>query len=214
MSIIQIDAGDGPQPKPAVKFPRYETAKMRSKRSLRDLIHQKFEGRPIHSKRRLLRAFEQWLAESQSSFTLPVTIKRRYVDKLKCEFVGITPIISVWVELDAIDVWADMDGHHWDMLIYFWALPVRKHEGYANRLFAAQPSAVVYADPEVIWRKEVFEPFRLWVNDTLAQSHWLSFHRDDSRLSAALCRDQPSNCDSLHAVLSVHLHAADGNLTV
>jgi len=186
---------------------------MRFKRSLRDIIHQKFKGTPIHSQRRLLRAFEKWLVECQNTFTFPVTIKRRYVDKLECALVGIAPVISVWLELDAIEVWADMDGNHWDMLIYFWALPVRKHEGYVNRLLAPEPSAVVYASPEAVWKEEVFGPFRLWVNDTLAQSHWLSFHRDDSRLSAALCRDQPSNCDPLYAVFPIPLRTADGKLT-
>lgn len=127
-------------------------------------------------RRRIQRAFYQWLMESREAFAIPVTVCRRRARYLECRLAGISDVIKITLTSYDLVVAVEMGGECWDLLACFDAAPTKIPEGYECTLCdpETRPS---YPSREAIWREEIFEPFRNWVNDTLAHSEWVAFYQ-------------------------------------
>lgn len=127
-------------------------------------------------RRRIQRAFYQWLMESGEAFAIPVAVCRRRARYLECRLAGISNALKITLTSFDLVVAAEMDGECWDLLASFDAVPKKISEGYECTLCdpETRPS---YPSREAIWREEIFEPFRNWVNDKLAHSEWVAFYQ-------------------------------------
>lgn len=177
-------------------YPRYETEKMRSRRMFRDSIKN-----AILSRRRVLRAFEQWLAQHGDTFAVPVSISRRYTDHLELVIKGYTSALNITLGRDLI-VAVEHNGECWDLLISLEALPQKTREGYICGLCLPE-HLVNYPTPEAMWRNHLFEPFRDWVNDKLAPCHWIALYgsSEEGATWVTLWQTLPPSNDNLNTVL-------------
>lgn len=155
-------------------------------------------------RRRIQRAFYQWLMESREAFAIPVTVCRRRARYLECRMAGISDVLKITLTSYDLVVAVEMGGECWDLLACFDAVPTKIPEGYECTLCdpETRPS---YPSREAIWREEIFEPFRNWVNDTLAHSEWVAFYKIGDGFTKAKIGPGPGMMepalDFLHAVV-------------
>lgn len=126
-------------------------------------------------RRRIQRAFLQWLQASRADWVIPVIVRKRRDCFLMCELRGVTKHIRVALSWQIL-VEARLDNECWDLLACFEALPQRVPHGYVCSLCDPE-TRPTYHSREDLWRDEMFEPFRVWVNETLALSDWLAFYQ-------------------------------------
>lgn len=127
-------------------------------------------------RRRIQRAFIRWLMASRADWAIPVIVRQRRDRFLECEFHGLTTHIRVTLLNWEIVVEARLDEECWDLLAGFEGLPKRVTQGYVCRLCDPE-TRPLYRSRDAVWRDEIFEPFRAWVNETLARSDWLAFYQ-------------------------------------
>jgi len=121
-------------------------------------------------RRALHRAFARFLAENRSRLAIEVHLGERTDAVWNFSFVGVTGIISGWINTFEVTVAANWDGEAWDLILDLDAYPVHVEGGYMCRI--CRPSAL-FPSREALWADHLFEPFLAWVNDALAPFPWL-----------------------------------------
>jgi len=123
-------------------------------------------------RRALHRAFARWLEANSSLLPVSVRFTKRTDRVWSFAFVGVTEILSGWINTFEISVAAEWDGGAWDLILDLDAYPVRVSGGFACRVCEPE-KRVVFPSLEGLWADHLFEPFLAWVNDELAVLPWL-----------------------------------------
>lgn len=163
---------------------------------------------PTMPRRRIQRAFCQWLAGSREALAIPITVSRRRAGYLECRLTGISTVLKIMLTSYALVVAVERDGECWDLLACFDAVPKKSGEGYVCS-FCDPDKRPRYVSREALWRDEIFEPFRTWINDTLAPNEWVACYQIGhgstwAKIGRGLDNIDPE-LDYLHAVLPLRL---------
>ncbi len=124
-------------------------------------------------RRALHRAFARWLELNLHRFAIPLRFTKRTDEVWNFAFVGVTEVLSGWINTYEITVAAEWDGAAWDLIFDVDASPVRVSDGFVCRICCSD-KRVVFPSREALWADHLFEPFIDWVNGTLAVRPWLA----------------------------------------
>ncbi len=125
-------------------------------------------------RRPIQKAFLRWYQENATRFNVPLCFARRTDRCLEFTFPSLHPFLSITltneigVHVTKRDVW-------WDTLICFEVYPKRIGAEYQCGLCDLD-ARKNFATLDALWRDHVFEPFLVWVNDTLVPARWLSVY--------------------------------------
>lgn len=126
-------------------------------------------------RRRIQRAFHQWLQEARNELPFRISIVCRTERLIECRFLGVTSAIRIALTDDSLCVSAEKDGEYWDNFTCFDAVPQKEGSGYVCALCLPE-RRVRYARRDGVWRAELFEPFRDWIIGDFANAEWVAFH--------------------------------------
>ena len=152
------------------------------------------------ARRRIYRAFLEWLHKSRHHFLVPVEIRHRTDQIIKLAFTGYHPCLAACLSGWCIDIPATWQGQCWDLLGSFEAAPRPVTSGYHCTLCSPE-DRLLFDSRESLWTAEVFEPFLEWVNGKLAQSSWIALYDFGGMTTAKLCKARPETCAGLIDVL-------------
>ena len=130
------------------------------------------------ARRRLHRAFLNWLAVNHDRFAIPLRIIEREDRFIRLGLVGIIPALEVSVTTWEINLVVRWQGDWWDMLISFEALPKRVAGGYHCNLCVPEAKQL-WPSREAIWLDHLFNPLLEWVNTELAVAHRLGLYETE-----------------------------------
>ena len=126
---------------------------------------------------RLQRYFLEWLALNNVRLAYPLILRSRTERVMTFTFEGITPSLEITLTHE-IGVHAMKNGEWWDALLFFEAWPVKTKEGYICGY--CKPGYIrPYSTRKDLWLDHMFEPFLLWVNQTLPKMQWLSLSQTE-----------------------------------
>ncbi|HYR05604.1 MAG TPA: hypothetical protein VEP71_02880 [Gallionella sp.] len=157
------------------------------------------------TRRRIHRAFLEWLRKNRHRFLVPVEIRHRTDKALEIAFAGYHPYLAAYLSGWCIDIPVTWEGQCWDLLASFEAAPRPVTGGY-HCILCSPDDRLLFSDWESLWAAEVFEPFLEWVNGTLAQSSWIALYDFGGMTVAKLCKTQPETCAGLIAMLPCRLN--------
>jgi hypothetical protein len=123
---------------------------------------------------RIQRAFFQWWHSQRDRFAVPLHVVSRRADRLELGIVGLTPLITITLTWE-ICAAVQRQGQWWDLILSLEALPHRTPKGYICEMCDAD-GRTIYPSRETLWIDHLFEPFLHWVNDELANAHWLALY--------------------------------------
>lgn len=126
-------------------------------------------------RRRIQRAFHQWLREVGKELPFPISIVCKTDRSIECRFRGVTNAVRFWLANDSLCVSAEKDGKCWDFLVCFDAVPQKESDGYVCAVCLPE-RRLRYARRDSVWRAELFEPFRDWINGVFVNAEWVAFH--------------------------------------
>ncbi len=149
-------------------------------------MRRKLTSKP---RRRIQRAFVDWLSESRDRFSIPVMM-RRTDHVIDFSFEGIHPAIQGalvnWEELNVAVDWQDVC---WDLIISLDVSPEKTEGGYICTM-CDPDKRTVFPSKEALWRDHLFEPLLKWVNDDLANAHWLGIYGTEGATWVKLRHDK------------------------
>ena len=155
---------------------------------------------------RIQRAFLSWLKANRDRFVIPLRLGRRTDRCLDIHFVGIASQISAYLSRSELGIAVEWQGQCWDLLACFESVPVRHGDSYVCEL-CIDKGHVSFPSREAIWRDHLFEPFLEWVNQRLAQAHWLDLHDWGGSTCAQLAVDR---AESAKELVSIPLRQSSG----
>ena len=156
---------------------------------------QKGHLRPMKSRKRdqNLRLVEYflrtWLASVRRRFQIPVRIIGRSGSTLNMRFVGIAPQLDIYLRDGELGVAVMHRQECWDLIKVIETSPQRRGQGHFCRLCCPE-ARNVYPTLGRLWRKHTFEPFLVWVNETLLAARWLCLLDAPGMSSAHLLHDE------------------------
>lgn len=166
------------------------------------------------ARRRIHRAFLEWLRKNRHRFLVPIEIRHRTDRTIELAFAGYHPCLSAYLSSWCIDIPASWRGQCLDLLGSFEADPSPVAGGY-HCLLCSPEDRQIFISRDALWTAEVFEPFLEWVNQALAPANWIALYDFGSMTMAKLRKTQPETCAGLIAVLpcrpSTYSHNAQGN---
>jgi len=114
---------------------------------------------------------------NESRLSVPLAFESRTDRVMTFSFAGLTRALEVTLTHE-IGIHAMHGSEWWDALIFFEASPMKKPEGYICEDCLPE-HAVLYPSRKDLWVDHMFEPFLVWVNETLSGMHWLSLSQTD-----------------------------------
>jgi hypothetical protein len=130
------------------------------------------------ARRRLHRAFLDWLAVNGERLAIPLRIIERRDREIRLGFERATPALEVSVTTWEINILVIWQGEWWDMLISFEALLKQVPGGYRCRLCLPEAQRV-WPSREALWLDHLFDPFLDWVNTELVHAQRLGLYETE-----------------------------------
>ena len=156
---------------------------------------QKGRPRPTKSRKRdrpprlLERFFRTWLASARRRIRIPVSIIGRSGSPLDMRFVGIIPQLKIYLHNGELGVAVMHRQECWDLIKVIETSPQRRGRGHFCRQCRPE-TRTVYPTLGRLWREHTFEPFLVWVNETLLTARWLCLLEAPGMTSSHLLRDE------------------------
>jgi hypothetical protein len=168
----------------------------------------------LRARRRIHRAFLEWMQENRHRFLVPVVIRHRTDRAIELSFAGYNLCLSACLSDWSIDVPVNWQGQCWDLLCSFESAASPVEGGY-HCLLCSPEERQLFGSRDELWIAEVFDPFLEWINETLAQSSWIALYDFGGMTVAKPCKVQPETCAGLIAMLpcrsNTYPHNAQGN---
>jgi hypothetical protein len=124
---------------------------------------------------RIQRTFVRWFEKNRCNFEIPIQIKQITAKNVKLVFSGLQNILSVSVSAYELNVYVNWQGQMLDVLISLDVYMRHTPDGYKCKCCcdSVGATAAVFTSREALWRDHLFIPFLKWVNEKLANAHWL-----------------------------------------
>lgn len=142
--------------------------------------------------------FRTWLASARRRLQIPLRIVGRSGSTLDMIFVGITPQLQIYLHDDELGVAVKHHQECWDIIEVIETSPQRRGRGHYCRLCCPE-ARTLYPTLGRLWRKHTFEPFLVWVNETLLPAKWLCLLGTPGVTAASLLRDESEVSQRVHS---------------
>jgi hypothetical protein len=139
----------------------------------------------LKSRRRLFRSFDRWYKANEKDFLIKLRFLKRTDERIDFSFVGVTSIVKGCIFQDEIAIEVIWSDESWDFLMWIETYPIRIACGFVCSECDPEVRPIV-PTREMLWRIELFDEFRDWVNHTLAAASQLHIKGEGGMTSARL----------------------------
>lgn len=143
-----------------------------------------------HDTNHIQQAFLAWFTDSKQLFTTPLIISKQTKQSIELAFTDANSMISATLTSREINVKFNRNGGLGDSLIYFETMPELYRDYYVCSLRYPEDETF-YASLEVLWELRLFEPFLMWVNNTLTQMPWIEVFEQENLPLVKLVESPP-----------------------
>ena len=131
----------------------------------RELKMSKKAEEPERS-RRFQRSFLGWIHENRARFLVPIGVTKISTKRVRLYLANCPNCISVTLTESEITVWVDWEGEAWDILREWDVGAELTPDGYTCK-FCKPEHVKVWPTLYDLRRDHLYEPFLIWVNETL-----------------------------------------------